>query len=292
MTIREDIVWRSSVVYYIIGSMAVILLGRILILQYVQRDKWADMSEKFVYKTAEVPASRGDILTDDGRLLASSIPYYTIYMDTRSTGMSGTTWSNGISGLSAGLSRLVGERSASGWRSAITEARRKGDRYFLIQRKVNYETLKQLKKLPIFKEGQYKGGMVSQAENRRILPNSDLAARTIGYLNLGSEGNEVGIEGSFNKELAGRNGVAVMQRLIRGDWITVDGAASVNSRDGNDVVTTLDIDLQDVATTALLNQLRKHSAHHGCAVLMEVATGDIKAIANLEIGGDGLSRNL
>jgi cell division protein FtsI (penicillin-binding protein 3) len=287
MTIREDIVWRSSVVYYIIGSMAVILLGRILILQYVQRDKWADMSEKFVYKTAEVPASRGDILTDDGRLLASSIPYYTIYMDTRSTGMSGTTWSNGISGLSAGLSRLVGERSASGWRSAITEARRKGDRYFLIQRKVNYETLKQLKKLPIFKEGQYKGGMVSQAENRRILPNSDLAARTIGYLNLGSEGNEVGIEGSFNKELAGRNGVAVMQRLIRGDWITVDGAASVNSRDGNDVVTTLDIDLQDVATTALLNQLRKHSAHHGCAVLMEVATGDIKAIANLEIGGDG-----
>ena len=165
--------------------------------------------------------------------------------------------------------------------------RRQGDRYFLIKRKVDYETLKKLKELPIFREGQYKGGMVAQAENRRILPNSDLAARTIGYLNLGSEGNEVGVEGAFDKELAGKNGVAVKQRLTGGDWIIVDDAASVESRDGNDVVTTLDIDLQDVATTALMNQLRKHDADHGCAVLMEVSTGDIKAIANLEIGSDG-----
>ncbi len=129
--------------------------------------------------------------------------------------------------------------------------------------------------------------MVAQAENRRILPNSDLAARTIGYLNLGSEGNEVGVEGAFDKDLAGKNGVAVKQRLTGGDWITVEGPNSVESRDGNDVVTTLDIDLQDVASTALLNQLRKNNADHGCAVLMEVATGDIKAIANLELGSDG-----
>lgn len=287
MAVRDEIIWRSGIVYFAIALLAAALLVRILILQYVQRSKWSDMSEKFVYKTAEMPASRGDILTNDGRLLASSVPYYTIYMDTRSSGMSGATWSNGINGLSAGLSRLLGERSTSGWKSVITEARRKGDRYFLIKRKVDYETLKKLKELPIFREGQYKGGMVAQAENRRILPNSDLAARTIGYLNLGSEGNEVGVEGAFDKDLAGKNGVAMKQRLTGGDWITVDNANSVEARDGNDVVTTLDIDLQDVATTALLNQLRKYDAHHGCAVLMEVSTGDIKAIANLEIGSDG-----
>jgi cell division protein FtsI (penicillin-binding protein 3) len=287
MAIRDEIVWRSGIVYFAIAILAAALLVRILILQTVQRGKWTDMSEKYVYKTAEVPANRGDILTNDGRLLASSVPYYTIYMDTRSTGMSGATWSNGINGLSAGLARLVGERSAAGWKSAITEARRKGDRYFLIKRRVDYETLKKLKELPIFREGQYKGGMVAQAENRRVLPNSDMAARTIGYLNLGSEGNEVGIEGAFDKELSGKNGVAVKQRLTGGDWITVDGPNSVDSRDGNDVITTLDIDLQDVASTALLNQLRKHDADHGCAVLMEVETGDIKAIANLELGSDG-----
>ncbi len=287
MAVREEIVWRSGVVYFAIALLAAALLVRILILQYVQRGKWSDMSEKFVYKTTEMPANRGDILTYDGRLLASSVPYYTIYMDTRSSGMSAATWSNGINGLSAGLARLCGERSAAGWKTEISEARKKGDRYFLIKRKVDYETLKHLKELPIFKEGQYKGGMVAQAENKRILPNSYLAARTIGYLNLGSEGNEVGVEGAFDNDLAGKKGVSVKQRLTGGDWITVENANSIESRDGNDVVTTLDIDLQDVATTALLNQLRKNDADHGCAVLMEVATGDIKAISNLELGGDG-----
>lgn len=287
MAVRDEIVWRSGIVYFAIAILAAALLIRILILQFVQHGKWKDMSEKYVYKTAEVPANRGDILTNDGRLLASSVPYYTIYMDTRSTGMSGATWSNGINGLSAGLSKLLGERSAAGWKSAITEARRKGDRYFLIKKKVDYMTLKKVKELPIFREGQYKGGMVAQVENRRILPNNDLATRTIGYLNLGNEGNEVGVEGAFDKELAGKNGVAVKQRLTGGDWITVDSPGSVESKDGNDVVTTLDIDLQDVAATALLNQLRKNDADHGCAVLMEVATGDIKAISNLELGNDG-----
>ncbi len=287
MAVRDEIVWRSGVVYFAIALLAAALLVRIIILQYVQRGKWSDMSEKFVYKTAEVQASRGDILTSDGRLLASSVPYYTIYMDTRSSGMSASTWSGGISGLSNGLAQYLGIRSGSAWKTVISDARRKGDRYFLVGRKVDYETLKKLKELPIFREGQYKGGMVAMAENRRILPNSDMASRTIGYLNLGSEGNEVGIEGAFDKDLAGKNGIAVKQRLTGGDWITIDGANSVDSRDGNDVVTTLDIDLQDVATTALLNQLKKNSADHGCAILMEVATGDIKAIANLELGSDG-----
>ena len=287
MAIRDEIVWRSGVVYFAIAALAAALLIRIIILQYVQHGKWADMSEKYVYKTGEVQANRGDILTYDGRLLASSVPYYTIYMDTRSSGMTSATFSNGITGLSAGLSRYLGERSASGWKDLITDARKKGDRYLLIKRKVDYETLKKLKELPIFKEGQYKGGMVAQSENKRVLPNNELAARTIGYLNLGNEGNEVGIEGTFDKELAGRNGMAVKQRLTGGDWITVDNTNSIESVDGDDVVTTLDIDLQDVASTALMNQLSKHNAHHGCAVLMEVSTGDIKAISNLEIGSDG-----
>jgi cell division protein FtsI (penicillin-binding protein 3) len=287
MAVRDEIVWRSGIVYFAIVLIAVAILVRILILQFVQHGKWSAMSEKYVYKTTEMPANRGDILAYDGRLLASSVPYYTVYMDTRSTGMSSATWSNGINGLSAGLARLLGERSAAGWKAVITEARRRGDRYFLIKRKVDYETLKKLRELPIFREGQFKGGMVAQAENRRILPNNELAARTIGYLNLGSEGTEVGVEGSFDKDLAGKNGMVIMQRLTGGDWITIDMAGTVEPRDGNDVVTTIDIDLQDVATSALTNQLKKHNAHHGCAVVMEVATGDIRAIANLEQGENG-----
>jgi cell division protein FtsI (penicillin-binding protein 3) len=287
MAVRDEIIWRSGIVYFTTVIVAIVLLVRIIILQYVERGKWVAMSEKYVYRTDVVPAIRGDILDDDGRLLASSVPYYSIYMDTRSSGMSPEIWSNGLSGLSSGLEQLVGERSASAWKTELSNARKMGDRYFPIKRKVDYKTLKKLKELPIFREGQYKGGMIAQSESKRILPNSDLAARTIGYLNQGLEGNEVGIEGAFDTDLAGESGLMVKQRLTGGDWIPVDDLNSVETKDGNDVLTTIDIDLQDVATTALLNQLEKHNAHHGCVVLMEVATGDIKAIANLELGNDG-----
>jgi cell division protein FtsI (penicillin-binding protein 3) len=287
MTIRDEIVWRSAVVYFVLTVLAIALIVQILILQYVQRGRWSAMSEKYVFKTAEMPANRGDILAWDGRLLASSVPYYSIYMDTRSSGMTAETWSLGIGGLSEGLSRLIGVRSPGGWRSVITEARKRGDRYFLIQKKVDYATLKKLKELPIFREGQFKGGLVAQPESRRILLNNELAARTIGYLNQSTEGTQVGLEGSFNKDLAGKNGLVVKQRLTGGDWIIVNDGESVESKDGNDIVTTIDVDLQDVASSALETQLRKHNAHHGCAVLMEVETGDIRAIANLESRGDG-----
>ncbi|MDI9552714.1 MAG: penicillin-binding transpeptidase domain-containing protein, partial [Bacteroidota bacterium] len=287
MAVRDEIVFRSGIVYFVIVIMAAVLLGRILFLQFVQRGKWTAMSEKYVFKTDEEPANRGDILACDGRLLASSVPYYSIYMDTRSTGMSARIWSEGIDGLSEGLARLLGVRSAAGWKEVLTRARKRGDRFFLIKKKVDYATLKKVKALPIFREGRYRGGFVVQAENRRILPQSQLAARTIGYLSLAEEGTQVGLEGSFNRELAGKNGIVVKQRLTGGDWITVNDPESIDSEDGNDILTTIDIDLQDVAASALENQLRKHNAHHGCAVLMEVETGDIRAIANLEQDENG-----
>jgi cell division protein FtsI (penicillin-binding protein 3) len=287
MTVRDEIVFRSGVVYLVLILCGVALIVQILVLQYFQKGKWSELSEKYVFKTAEMPANRGDILARDGRLLASSVPYYSIYMDTRSSGMSGETWTNGIDGLSQGLSRYLGVRSASGWKSVITAARKRGDRYFLIKKRVDYATLKKIKELPIFREGQFRGGLVAQPENRRILPNNELAARTIGYLNQGTEGTRVGLEGSFDKELGGKNGMVVKQRLTGGDWITVNNGESIEARDGNDIQTTIDVDLQDVASSALERQLRKHNAHHGCAVLMEVSTGDVRAIANLERAADG-----
>jgi len=287
MAVRDEIVFRGGLLYFVLAFAALTILIRILLLQTVEHGKWSEMSEKYVFQTTEVPADRGDILAYDGRLLASSIPYYTIYMDTRSTGMSEETWSKGISGLCTGLSSCLGIRNAAEWKTVITDARKKGNRYFLIKRRVDYATLQKLRKLPVFREGQYKGGLIAQPENRRILPNNELAARTIGYIDLSEKGTRVGIEGSFDKELSGKNGISVKQRLAGGDWITVDVPGNISSRDGYDIVTTIDIDLQDVASSALANQLRKHNAHHGCAVVMEVATGDIRAIANLELGKDG-----
>ncbi len=145
MAVRDEIVFRGGILYFVLALAALAIFVRILILQTVEHGKWAAMSEKYVFQTTEVPADRGDILTHDGRLLASSVPYYTVYMDTRSTGMLQQTWSNGINGLSSGLAKYLGVRSAAGWKTVITDARKRGDRYFLIKRKVDYETLKQLK---------------------------------------------------------------------------------------------------------------------------------------------------
>jgi cell division protein FtsI (penicillin-binding protein 3) len=285
---KDQILARTGVIYGIVVVMAVAVFLRIIFLQFVQSDKWAAMAEKIVYRRGVDKASRGDILSDDGRILASSVPYYTVYMDTRSSGMADTTWANGINGLSRGLSKYVGGNTPEGWKNALTNARRRGDRYYLIKRHVSYETLKQLKELPIFRYGKFSGGLVYQPENRRIMPNGLLAKRTIGYITEDTLANIVGIEGSFNNYLAGKDGMKVQQRLTKGAWIDVDNLETVHAHPGNDIVTTIDLDLQDATENALYDQLARHKAHHGCAVVMEVKTGDIKAIANLEIGSDGL----
>lgn len=287
MSKRDEIVMKSGIVYFVLVLLSLAVLVRILMLQFVQREKWASMGEAFVFKKNVIQANRGDIVTSDGRILASSVPYYSVYMDTRSSGMADSVWNNGINGLSAGLSRVLGDRSAAGWKSALTNARKKGNRYFLIKKRVSHTNLKKLRELPIFRKGQYQGGMLAVPENRRIYPGMELAARTIGYISEDQAGNVVGLEGAFDKELAGTNGFMMMQRLTGGDWLPVEDGSSIVTRDGNDIITTIDLDLQDVAHSALENQLRKHNAHHGTAVLMEVKTGDIKAIANLEIGRDG-----
>jgi cell division protein FtsI (penicillin-binding protein 3) len=285
---KDQILARTGVIYGIVVVMAAAVFVRIIILQFVQSDRWAAMADKVVFRRQVDIAARGDILSDDGRILASSVPYYTVYMDTRSSGMADTTWANGINGLCRGLSAYVGGNTPEGWKNALTNARKRGDRYYLIKRHVSYETLKQLKELPIFRQGKFRGGLIYQPENRRIMPNGLLAKRTIGYITEDSLANIVGVEGSFNAYLAGKNGLKVQQRLTGGAWIDVDNLETVHARPGHDIVTTIDLDLQDAAENALYKQLIRHKAHHGCAVVMEVKTGDIKAIANLEIGSDGL----
>lgn len=287
MAIRDEIVWRSAVVYIVIILLALAVTGKIIHIQFVEDEKWEAMGENYIYRTDDVPANRGDILSVDGRLLASSIPYYNIYMDTRSSGMENSVWNNGINGLSEGLARTVGQKSAGEWKRDLTSARNKGNRYYLIKRRVTYAKFKALKELPVFRHGRYKGGFIAEMENTRILPHISLASRTIGYLNKGESGNVVGLEGAYDRELTGVNGEILKQRLTGGAWMPVNDKNFVEPRDGNDIVTTIDIELQDVAESALNRQLKLHNAHHGTAILMEVGTGDIRAIVNLEIGKDG-----
>ncbi len=290
MSLKRDIVWRVAIIYIGVLLFSLAIVVKILYLQFVKGNELAAKAETLTLKEFVIQPNRGDIYASDDRLLASSIPYYEIRMDLNSNAMSAELFNRNIDSLAYCLSQLFKDKSRYAYKQELISARRKGERYHLIRRGVSYTQLKKLKTFPIFREGRYKGGFIYVQDNQRILPHSNLAARTIGYLTKGSSGNVVGIEGAYDHELSGRVGVRLMQKLSGNVWMPVTDENEVEPKDGNDIITTIDINLQDVAENALLSQLIKHDAHHGSVILMEVQTGEVKAIVNLEKGKDGKYR--
>ncbi len=287
MSLKKEIVWRVGVIYIFMLAFAILIIGKIFYLQLIEGGKWKDKAQTLTLKDITIESNRGDILAEDGRLLASSIPYYEIRMDTRSTGMNNSTFNSNIDSLAYKLSELFRDKTATEYKNDLVTARKNSERFYLIKRSVNYNQLKRLKTFPIFRLGQYKGGFIALQTNLRIQPHVGLASRTIGYTTKGEGGNVVGIEGAFDKELEGVEGIRLMQKLQGNIWMPVHDGNEVEPKDGKDVVTTIDVDIQDVAENALLKQLIRHEAHHGTAVLMEVSTGDIKAIVNLQRNSKG-----
>lgn len=290
MSIKKDIVWRVGLVYTMVLVIAFGVIGRVLYLQLIEGDKWREKAQTLSHRDIIVPANRGDVCANDGRLLASSLPFYELRMDFRAPGLKKKYFDAKVDSLALCLSRFFRDRSAREYRKMLRNARyrKKSNRYVLInRRKVNYNELKKIKTFPIFRLGQNKGGLICKQENRRIQPHINLATRTIGYLNEESNSKltgRVGIEGGYESYLKGVDGVSVMQKMS-GRWLPVN---QVEPRDGKDVITTLDVNYQDVAESALLNQLKRYHADHGTVVLMEVKTGAIRAIANLgrdSVGG-------
>ena len=273
---------RVGVVYVFMLLLGIAILAKVLYLQIIEGVKWREKAQVLSLKDITIEANRGDILDADGRLLASSVPFYEIRMDTRSSGMDSHMFNTKIDSLALCLSRLFRDKPASEYKAEILKARRNGERFHLLKRRVNYIQLKKMRSFPIFRLGSNKGGFIPVQTNMRIQPHASLASRTIGRTTQGERGNVVGIEGAYDEELSGVNGVRLMQRLPGNVWMPVNDGNEVEPKDGMDVLSTIDVNIQDVAENALRKQLSKHNAHHGTAILMEVKTGEIKAIANLE----------
>ncbi len=282
--IRKEIVAKLTIVYISVVAFALVVIGKVLFLQVIEHDKWIN-ANTISQKDIIIEPDRGDICASDGRILATSVPFYEVRMDLKCPGLTDDVFNKNIDSLSIRLSRLFRDKSAPEYKRNLVSARYNGDRYHLIKRSVDYLQLKQLKTFPIFRLGQYKGGFIVTQENTRIQPFVNLASRTIGY--EGKGGTQVGIEGAYHKELEGEKGVQMKQRIAGNYWMPVNDGTEVEPRNGYDVITTLDINFQDVAYQALLAQLKKHSANHGTAILMEVKTGDIKAIVNLKVDSYG-----
>ena len=287
MTIKKTIVYRLISIYLLVFAGAVVIILRILQLQLIQGEELKQMAADLTMKYESIEPYRGDIYAADGkRLLATSVPFYEIRMDLNSSALDADVFERDIDSLSLCLSNMFRDKSKSEYKRELTTARSLNKRYYLIKRRISYPELQQMKQFPIFRMGTYKGGFIVIQKNRRIMPHNLLAARTIGYVGSAEAGTVVGIEGAYDHMLKGVTGIRLMQKTAGNIWIPVSDANEVEPENGYDVVTTIDIDIQDVAENALLKQLERHNAHHGCVVLMEVSTGDIKAIANLQLDED------
>lgn len=288
MSLKKEILTRIAVVYVFFVLLGLGVIAKIIYIQFVEGYKWRAKAKVITYKDIIVTPNRGDICATDGRVLATSIPYFDLRMDLLAGGVTDSVFNANIDSLAICLSNFFKDRSKYSYKSELTNARRfaKNKRFYPVApRKVNYIELQQIKKFPLFRLGENKGGFIPVQNNKRILPHATMAARTIGTVNEG--GVAVGVEGAFDYALKGKAGLRVHQRIPGNSWVEVKSMDQIDAEDGADVITTIDVALQDVAEAALRKQLDVHNAEHGCAILMEVATGDIKAIANLKREDDG-----
>jgi len=280
--IRKGILTRVYLVYIGILLFGLAVLGRAFYIQNFEKKQLLEMAKKQEMKVFPIDAIRGNILSDDGTLLAVSIPIFELRMDLYADSLTDEVFKNGVDSLAICLSKMSKDQSPIQIKDRLWEARRNQDRYFLIKRDVTYPELKKIRTFPIFKRGKYKGGLIVIPQWDRDLPYKSLAKRIIGY-EKGEGANKVyvGLEGKFTKDLEGVGGSRLMRRTGGSNWMPVDIESQVEPQNGLDIVTTIDIELQDMAEAALRKELVADSADHGCLVVMEVKTGYVKAMVNL-----------
>jgi len=253
-------------------------------IQFVEGEKWAKMGERISFDYKEVKATRGNIYSDNGSLLATSLPFYKIAFD--ATLPKDEVFKAGIDSLSYQLSKFFKDKSKVDYKNMLVDARASNKQYIILSRRqIDYQDKKIMMSWPIFREGRLRGGAIFEKVDVRYRPFSNLSRRTIGFVNENDKG--AGIEYSFDKQLGGQNGYAYYQKIAGGIWKPVFDANNVKAVDGFDLQTTLDINLQDVAETALEKAMYQHNADDGLVVVMEVKTGEVKAISNLSSDGSG-----
>lgn len=288
MEIRKAITLRFGIVYFAIALFGIVIVSRILIIQNTDREKWTQTAKDLKSNTEEIWAKRGNICSDNGSILSTSVPYYELRLDMRSPGIK-KVFAAEADLFAREMSGFFGF-SESEFKSKLKDAYDKQKSWFLINpEQIDHNKFQEFKSLKYISRNHFGSGLIVVTENRRILPHGDLASRTIGVLNKGAYGGVhgnigyTGVEGLCENFLAGVNGLA-LKRNFSGSWINTP---LVEPQEGKDVITTLNVNLQDYAQTALGKQMEISQAEWGTAIVMEVKTGDIKAIANIGRKKDG-----
>lgn len=277
---------RYFFVILLMGLIGVAIVVKASITMFAERQYWQDVADRFVKENVTVKPNRGNIISSDGKLMASSLPEYRIYMDFKAGGVKKDTMlMNHLNEICEGLHRIFPDKSAAEFKAHIKKGRRQGSRnYLLYPKRISYIQYKEAKRLPVFNLNKYKGGFHELAYNQRKKPFGSLATRTLGDLYADTtKGAKNGIELAFDSVLRGRDGITHRQKVMNKYLNIVD----IPPVDGCDVITTIDVGMQDICEKALVDKLKELNAYTGVAVLMEVKTGEVKAIVNMMQGGDG-----
>lgn len=284
MNIKKSILVRVRIAFLGVLIFAICVAAKTGHIQIGEGEKWSKMAEEIMFDYKTVKATRGNIYSDNGSLLVTSLPFYKVAMDP--TLAKSDIFNKGVDSLAMMLSHYYKDKSTSEYKQMLKDARATNKQYITLNRKqINYQAKKEMSNWPIFREGRYRGGVIFEKMDVRYRPFSNLSRRTVGYVN--EDGVGVGLEYSFNDALGGQNGEALFQKIAGGTWKPVYDGNNVKAIEGLDIQTTLDINLQDVAETSLYRHMAQHDADEGTVVVMEVKTGYIKAISNLTKDGSG-----
>jgi cell division protein FtsI (penicillin-binding protein 3) len=286
MDVKKDILWRVYLSFLGIVILGLIVIGKAFYIQRVQGDFWTKMDNNLHLKYLPIEAERGTIYSEDGNMLSTSVPVFDVYVDFVAEGLrekDGKRFKDNIDSLSLSLANLFNDKTAEAYQKEMKLAYKNKDRYYLLKKKISFTDYKQLRDFPLVKLGKNKSGFIVIAKDRRINPYVLLANRTIGLSR--DNAKNVGLEQRYDSLLKGKTGEQLV-RYMAGAYMPVDGG-EVDPENGKDVISTLDTYIQDVTETALMRMMVGNNSLHGTAIVMETATGKIKAIANLGKQPDG-----
>ncbi len=280
MDIKKDILWRVYLCFLGIVVLGVVVLGRAFYIQNVEGSYWRSMGDSLHQKFIPLTAERGTIYSEDGNMLSTSVPIFDVYVDFGADGLrekNGQRFKNNIDSLSYCLAKLFNDKKTADYKKEMQLAYKNKDRYYPLKKKISFDEYVQLRNFPLVRQGRNKSGFIVDVKDKRINPYVLFANRTIGLSR--DNASKVGLELSYDSFLKGTTGQRLM-RYIAGAYMPVEGV-EVDPENGKDIITTLDTYMQDVAENALMNMLVNNNSLHGTAIIMETATGKIKAIANL-----------
>ncbi|MDO5104267.1 penicillin-binding protein [Capnocytophaga sp.] len=277
----KKILARTYIVAIGMLLLAVVISVKLIKIQ-IEGDQYRAKAEETTLREAEIIPSQGNLYSDDGSLLATSVTRYDIRWD--AIAPSAKNFKAYVKPLSDSLAKMFG-KSTSYYQNLLKKERLNKNRYLLIANQLGYSDYLRIKRFPLFEKGPYKGGLIVERKVKREYPLGGIAHRSIGYERTDENGytTRVGLEGAYSNYLMGTKGRRLEQKIAKGQWKLASGFNIIEPKDGYDVVSSININIQDIAHHALLTQLRKYKAKHGCVIVMEVNSGEIKAISNLEL---------